>query len=312
MSELTYHIARELPLGSAGNWDFITVDSTGHRLFIARGDRVMVVDPVTGRLLGEIGELRGAQHVALVPRTDRGFITSGGDGKVWMFDLQTLKVLSIATATADADVIVYDPASDRVCSFNGTAKSATVIDPHTGARVASIPLTGSPEFAAVDGRGHLYVNLASRGEVAELDTKSLKITRHWSIAPCKDPSGLALDVAHQRVFSVCSNRTMAISEAAADKLITTLPIGGSPDGVVFDPTTGDALASNGSGTITVVHEDSPSSFRAVQTLATLPGARSIALDPSTHQICTVAMKPGTARSRRGKATGVFTLLIIER
>jgi DNA-binding beta-propeller fold protein YncE len=301
-----YRVSQRHALGGTGQWDFVTVDSVGHRLFIARGDRVMISDPTTGRLLGEIGGLHGAQHVAVVTASGHGFITSGDDGKVVMFDLETLKVLARTPAAADADVIVYDPASHRVFSFNGTAKSATAIDPASGARIGTIPLGGSPEFGVADGMGHIYFNVASRDEVAELDTRSMKVTRHWSIAGCKEPSGLALDAVNRRIFSVCSNRRMAVSDAMAGRVVATLPIGGSPDGVVYDPITGDAFSANGEGTVTVVHEDTPARFHVAQTLPTMPGARTIALDPTTHRVYTVANGSG------GKGKAVFTLLVIER
>jgi DNA-binding beta-propeller fold protein YncE len=309
----SYRVARQLPLGGAGGWDFVTVDTVGHRLFIARDNRVMVVDPSTGHLLGEISGLKGAQHVALAPSQGHGFITSGGDAKVAMFDLKTLKVLGKAPAAADADVIVYDPASNRIFSFNGTAKSVTEIDPASGKAIKTVPLPGLPEFAVADGAGHIFVNLANRGEIAELDSKRMRVTRRWSIAPCKEPTGLALDAAHQRLFSVCANKKMAISDAVAGRLLTTLPIGGGADAAAYDPATGNAFSSNGDGSVTVVHEDGPSAFRVIQTLSTMPGARTIALDPQSHRLYVVATAPiPSAAKRPGKQTGPFTLLVIER
>lgn len=299
-----YRVAARIALGGTGGWDLVTADSAAHRLFIAREDRVMVVDDATGGSLGTIAGIHGAQHVALAGKSGHGFVSSGGDGSVVMFDLATLKVLARTAAAPDADVLVYDPPSDRVFSFNGEARSITVIDPQSGAKVKTIGLTGSPGFGMADGEGHIIFNNASRSEVFELNTHAMKVTRHWRIAGCREPSGLALDTAHHRAFSVCANRRMAISDTRAGRLLMTMPIGSKPDGVVFDPATGNALSANGDGTITVVHEASPTSFRVVQTLATEPGARTIARDPASRRIYTVARTRG--------AQGTFTLLVIER
>lgn len=297
-----YRVTARIPLGGAGTWDLLTVDSASRRLFIARDDRVMVVGLPAGDSVGTIPGVRGAQHVAIAGGSGHGFATSADEGAVVMFDATTLKVLARIAAAPDADVLVYDRVSDRVFSFNGDARSITVIEPRSGAKIKTIGLSGSPEFGVADGAGHIVFNIASRGEVAVLDTRALKVTRHWSIAPCRAPSGLALDAARHRVFSVCHNRHMAISDAARGRLLTTVPIGAQPDGVVFDAKARDALSANGDGTITVVHEDSPSSFRVTQRLTTMRGARTIALDPATHRAYTVAT---------GK-DGVFTLLVVER
>src|SRR5580765_7119969 len=256
-----YHVARQLKLGGDGRWDYIVLDTVSNRLFIARQDRVMVVDPDHGKLLGEVGGLYGAHGVALDYASDHGFATSGRDGSVIMFDLKTLKELGRTRAADDADAILFDPASKHVFTFNGDAHSSTVIDQASGKAIGNIDLGGKPEIGVSAGDGKLYVNIEDRAEIAEIDAAAQKITRRWSLAPCTEPTGLAIDRTHHRLFSGCHNKMMAISDATAGKLIGTVPIGAGVDGGAFDPATGLAFASNGEGTMTVVHEESPTRFR---------------------------------------------------
>jgi len=313
-----YHVAREIKLGGEGRWDYITVDTAGNRLFIARQTRIMVVDPADGRLLGEIAGIDGAHGVALDYRTGHGFATAGRSGTVTMFDLKSLKVLGTAPAADDADAILYDPASQQVFTFNGDANSASVVDPVSGKSVAIIPLGGKPEFGVSSGSGRLYVNIEDKAEVAEIDAAAHRVLRRWSLAPCTEPTGLAIDRVHHRLFSGCHNKVMAISDASVGKLITTVPIGGGVDGNAFDPATGLAFSSNGEGTVTVVHEDSPRSFRRIATVPTRRGARTMALDPRSHQIFTVTADLGptpdsTAQEphpRPPVIPGTFTLIVL--
>lgn len=313
-----YHVTRRIVLGGDGSWDYIAVDTARNRLFIARATRMMVVDERTGKLLGEIGSLDRGHGVALAYPTGRGFITSGEDSAVTMFDLATLKPLGRIGASVDDDAVLYDAASGDVFTFNGDAGSSTVIDPATGKRVATIPLGGKPEFGVSDGSGKLYVNLEDKSEIVEIDAKARTVTRHWSLAPCESPSGLAFDVAHRRLFSGCRNKVMAISDADAGKVVATAPIGAGVDANRFDAATGNAFASNGDGTITVVHEDTPDTYRVVQTIRTMQGARTMELDPRTHALYTVSAKFGTLpKSTHGGfrrppiRAGTFTLLVIE-
>jgi YVTN family beta-propeller protein len=238
-----------------------------------------------------------------------------------MFDLATLKVLGHTRVDADDDAILYDPASTHIFTMNGDAHTASVIDAASGKRIGTIPLGGQPEFAVSDGAGKVYVNLEDEGAIVELDPKAMKVTRRWSIAPCESPTGLAIDAAHGRLFSVCRNRIMAISDARAGKLDTTLPIGSGVDGARFDPATGDAFASNGEGSLTVVHEVGPDSFQVAQTVPTVSGARTLELDPRNHRVYVVGAKFGEApaqptgsnpRRRPPMVPGSFTLLVLAR
>jgi len=313
-----YHLARQIKLGGDGRWDYIVFDTAAHRLFIARQTRVMVVDPESGKLLGEIPGLDGAHGVALVNETGRGFATSGRDSSVTMFDLKTLRVLGRIKAAEDADAVLYDPASKHVLTFNGDAGSSTVIDPISGKVIGSIALGGKPEFGVSAGDGRVYVNLEDKARVAEIDAVGMRVIRSWSIAPCAEPTGLAIDRAHHRLFSGCRNSLMAISDATAGSTVATVPIGEGVDGAAFDPATRLAFASNGDGSITVVHEDSPAAFRVVATVPTRRGARTMALEERTHRIFTVtadfgATPAATAEQphpRPSLLPGSFTLLVL--
>lgn len=315
-----YHVTRTVRLGGDGRWDYVTLDSVGRRLFIARQTRVMVVDAAGGKLLAEIPGLDGAHGIALAYPAGRGFATSGRDGMVTMFDLRSLRVLGRIPAAPDADAVLYDPSSGRVFTFNGDPGTSTVIDPKTGKAIGSIPLGGKPEFGVADGRGRVYVNLEDKAEIAEIDPLAMRVTRRWPLAGCEEPTGLAIDRDHRILFSGCHSRVMAISDARGGRTIAQVPIGEGVDGCAFDPGTGLAFSSNGAGSITVVHEDSPTSFHLVSTATTRRGARTMTLDPRTHRLYTVTADFGATPApttdephpRPSLVPGTFTLLELDR
>ena len=314
-----YRVVKTITLGGEGRWDYVAFDAPGHRLFIARETRIMVVDPDTGKMIGEIPGLNGAHGVALAYETGHGFATSGRDGSVTMFDLKTLKMLGKTPAAQDADAILYDPASKRIFTFNADSHSSTVIDPASGKQIGTIDLGAGPEFAVTAGDGKLYVNLEDKGAVAEIDAAAMRVTRQWSIAPCESPTGLAVDRAHHRLFSGCGNKVMAISDATAGKLMTTVPIGEGVDACAFDPDAQLAFASNGDGTLTVVHEDTPAKFHVVANVSTRQGARTMALDEKTHRVYTVTADFGPPPAPTADhphpwpsiVPGTFTMLVLE-
>jgi YVTN family beta-propeller protein len=293
-SPAPYHQIASYTLGGDGGWDYLTLDTAGHRVFVSRGDRVMVIDERSGKLLSEITGLHRTHGIAFDYGARHGFITASGDSSVTMFDLGTLKVLGTVKAGAGADALIFDSGSGHAFSFNGGGNSATVIDGHTGKSIATIPLGGRPEFAASDGTGKVFANLEDSSAMVEIDTKTNRVTRRWPLAPCESPSGLAIDVAHHRLFSGCENEMMAVSDYDAGKVIATVPIGKGVDANRFDPGTGLAFSSNGEGSITVVHEDSPGKFSVVQTVNTARGARTMELDPASHQLFTVTARFGPA------------------
>lgn len=315
----SYHVAKTFTLGGDGGWDYIALDTVGHRLFVARQNRVMVIDPESGKLLGEIPGLNRAHGVAFSYTTGKGFATSGGDSSVVVFDLKSLQVLGRTTAAVDADAVIFDPFSKHVFTFNGDANSSTAIDAASGQRIGNIPLGGAPEYGVSGGDGKLYVNLEDSSMVDEIDAVTMKVTRRWSLAPCQSPSGLAIDRVHHLLFSGCHNQVMAISDATAGKVVGTAPIGQGVDACRFDAGTELAFASNGDGTLTVIHEDSPTKFTVVANVQTKRGARTMELDPKTHRVFTVTADFGpppapTAdrpRPRPPILPGTFALLELD-
>jgi len=315
----SYHVTRTSTLGGDGGWDYLALDTAGHRLFIGRQDRVMVVDEAAGTLLGEIHGLDRAHGVAFDYAAGHGFATSGADSTVTMFDLKTLAVLRRTVAAVDDDGILYDPATGRIFTMNGDAGSATAIDGRTGERIGAVDLGGKPEFGVSAGDGKLYVNLEDSSQVVEVDARALKVLRRWSIKPCEGPSGLAIDRAHHRLFSGCRSGHMGVSDARAGRLVTTVPIGRGVDACRFDAGTQLAFASNGDGTLTVIREVSPDSFVVVANVATRRGARTMELDEATHRVYTVtadfgpapAPTPERPRPRPSILPGTFALLVLE-
>ncbi|MEP6688997.1 MAG: YncE family protein [Gemmatimonadales bacterium] len=318
-SPIGYHVSHADTLGGDGRWDYLTLDTTDRRLFIARQTRVMVVDPDTGDSLGVIPGITGAHGIALAEAAGHGFATGGRDSSVTMFDLRSLAILKRVRVGDDADAVLYDPASRRVFTFNGDAGTSTAVDAVTGAVIGTVPLGGKPEFGVSDGAGRLYVNIEDKAEVAEIDPVRLRVTRRWALAPCEEPTGLAIDRTHHLLFSGCHNRTMAISDGKAGRTVAQVPIGEGVDGAAFDPGTGLAFASNGDGTLTIVHEDSPTAFHVVSTVSTQRGARTLTLDGRRHRVYTVTATLGPTpaaseaepRPRPSLVPGTFVLLTID-
>jgi DNA-binding beta-propeller fold protein YncE len=311
-------ITRTYPLGGTGGWDYLVTDAPHHRVFIGRADRVMVVDEQNGKLLGEVTGIHGAHGTAIAEQTGHGFATSGDDSSVVMFDLATFKTLAKVHAAEDADAIIYDPASNRVFTFNGDAHSSTVIDPVTGKLVTNIDLGGKPEYGASAGDGKVYANLTDISEVVEIDAHTLEVTRRWSTGACKNPVAMAIDTTYRRLFSGCRSGVMAVSDYRAGKVVTTAPIGAGTDGAGFDPASGNAFASNADGTLTVIHQDSPDTYHVVQTVKTLPASRNLGLDPVTHAIFLAGAKfaplpaGAPARQRPTMIPDSFVVLVVER
>ena len=312
----TYRITHTYVLGGEGGWDYIVPDPPNHRLFIARQNRVMVVDENNGKLLGEVTGIHGAHGTAVAGSTGHGFATSGNDQSVVMFDLTTFKSLSRIPAAEDADAILYDSASKRVFTLNGDAHSSTVIEPGAGTLITNVSLGGKPEYGTSAGDGKVYANLTDTSEVAEIDAKAAKVTRRWSTAPCKQPVSMAIDTANHRLFSGCRSGVMAVSDYQAGKIVATLPIGMGVDGAGYDPASSDAFASNANGTLTVIHQDSPDRYHVTQNLQTPEGSRNMGLDPTNHRIFVVSAKfgpaPAGSRRRRPVLPGSFSLMVIER
>lgn len=316
----SYHVTHTYTLGGDGGWDYLSLDTVGHRLFVARQDRIMVIDPASGKVLAEIPGLNRAHGVAFDYADGKGFATSGGDSSVVIFDLKTLQVTGRTIAAPDADAVLFDPATKRIFTFNGDSRSSSVLDAASGKKIGTVDLGGGPEFGVSAGDGKLYVNLEDSSAVDEIDASTMKVVRRWSLAPCQSPSGLAIDREHHRLFSGCHNQVMAISDAQAGKVVATVPIGQGVDANRFDPGTQLAFASTGDGNITVVHEAGPDTYTVVANVPTKRGARTMEVDLSSHVVYTVTadfgpMPAPTAdrpRPRPPILPGTFALLVLER
>jgi len=279
-----YKILNKIKLVGEGSWDYLTVDQSTNLLYVSHYSQVQVVDLTTGKMIGSIQNLRGVHGVAIVNNLNKAFISCGSDSSVVIVELKSLKFIEKVKVTgAYPDAILFDPHSKRVFCFNGYSKNATVLDPVTHKILATIQLDGKPEFAVSDGEGKIFVNDEDNSMVDMINSNTLKIELKWSIAPGEGPSGLAFDKVNKRLFSV-TDKLMVISDAQNGKVVATVPIGDGVDGVAFDPVMRRAYTSNGEGTVTVVQEVTPDQYKAVDTIPTQEGARTITINPKTHRI----------------------------
>jgi YVTN family beta-propeller protein len=309
-----YHQVAVIPIGGEGGWDYLAIDPAARRLYAAHATRVVVVQADTGEHVGEIPDTPGVHGVALAEDLQRGFTSNGASSTVSVFDARTLKVLArVATTGQNPDAIVYDPASHRVFTMNGRSDNATAIDARRLEVVGTVALGGRPEFAVADGHGHLYINLEDRSEQVELDTRTLTVTRRWSLSPCQSPSGLAMDTAHRRLFAGCHNQMMAIVDADAGRVIATVPIGRGVDANRYDPATHLVFSSNGDGTLTIVRQLTPDRYEVAENVRTALGARTMELDPVTHRVylATADFAPATGapQGRPRPVPGTFRILV---
>ena len=321
-----YHLLRKVALSAAEGggeyFDYITFDAASHRVYLSHGTEVKVLNSDTDEVVGNITGLKRDHGVAIVPELGRGFISDGETGQVVVFELKTLKTIGQVKAEPDADSILYDPASKRIFCFNGDSKSATVIDPAKQTVVATIPLEGAPEQAVADGKGMIYDNLEDKNEVIAIDTRALKITARWPVAPAGQPVSIAMDRAHRRLFIGSRNpKLLVVMDADNGKVIgQPFPIGGRVDTNVYDPDTGLVAASTGDGTLHIFHEDSPDKLSVMETVTTEFGAKTMALDPKTHNLLvdtadfeSSAGSPGKPGNPQRRAQpGTFHLLIYGR
>lgn len=306
-----YKVVATWKLGGDGGWDYLTADSDGHRLFIARATRVMVVDTESGKQIGEIPDTPGVHGVALVPALGRGFISNGGEDMVSVFDLKTLSVEKKIKVGTRPDAIVYDPFSNRVFTFNARSHDTTAIEASKGEVAGKIDLGGKPEFAASDQKGTMWVNIEDTSELVAFDPVKLAVKSKWKLADCEEPTGLSIDRKTRRLFVGCGNKKMAIVDADSGKVVASPAIGEGCDATAFEAELGLAFASAGDGTITVIHEDGADKFTVAQTVTTQKGARTMAVDARTHKIYTVTANVGP-RPERKVEPGSFVVLVVER
>jgi YVTN family beta-propeller protein len=307
-----WKILKEIKVGGEGGWDYLTMDSAARRLYVSHATHVVVIDPDAGKVVGDIPDTPGVHGIALAPELNRGFVSNGRGNNVTIFDMKTLKTISQVATGENPDSIRYEPKSGRVFTFNGRSNDSTSIDAKTGKVVATIPMGGKPEFSVADDKGHIYVNNETTSELIEIDAAKGTVTKKFSLKPCDGPSGLAIDVKKRRLFSVCGNRVMAISDPDAGKVIASPAIGQGSDGVAFDPSTGYAISSNGDGTLTVVQEMN-GKYDVVENVATARGARTITLDEKTHNVyLPVAdqLPPQPGQRRGGTVPDSFKVLVV--
>jgi DNA-binding beta-propeller fold protein YncE len=283
-AESAYSVVKKIPIPGQGNWDYLTVDEAARRLYVSHGTQVEVLDMDSGSIVGNIPNTRGVHGVAIAADVGRGFVSDGQASTVTIFDLKTLKSLGEVPTGKKPDAIIYDPATSRVFAFNGASNNATVIGAANGKVAGTIDLGGGPEFAAADGTGYVFDNLEDESLVLKINARDLKVEKRWPTAPCQSPSSMAMDRPNRRLFIGCRSHVMAVMNADTGQVIMTLPIGDHVDATAFDPETRLIFNSNGEGTITVIHQDSPDKYSLVETVKTLPRAKTMALDPKTHQL----------------------------
>jgi YVTN family beta-propeller protein len=313
-----YHVIATYELGGDGGWDYLTLDAAARRLYISRATHVMVVDADSGKSVGDIADTPGVHGIALAPELGRGFVSNGREGTVSIFDPKTRATSSKVKVGDNPDAILYDSATKRVFAFNGRSLDATALDAAKGTVLGTIKLGGKPEFAASDGKGEIFVNIEDKSELLAIDPNKLEVKTRWPLAPCTEPSGLALDQKHRRLFVGCDNKMMAVVNADNGKVITTLPIGEGVDATWFDDETNLAFASCGEGVLTVVREESPDKFSVAENVPTQQGARTMALDSKTHNVWVVTAKfgpppaatPDNPHPRRSIVPDTFVALVI--
>lgn len=306
----TYVLDKKIPLTGDGGYDYLTIDKANNRLYISHGTMVNVVDLATEKQVGVIEGMKGVHGIAIVNKWNKGFISDGRANAIIAFDLKTLKTIAtIPLQDANGpDAIIYDPFSDKVFSFNGESNNSSVVDPNTMKQVTTIALGGAPEFAVPDGKGKMYNNLEDKSSMNIIDTKTMKVTKTFSLAPCGGPTGVALDLKNSRAFSVCrENKGMSVVDITSGKVVATVPIGAGVDAVAYDAETKLIFCSNGDGTTTIIKQASANDYSVVQTLNTQVRAKTLTLDAQTHKIyLSVAdMEKGTRKA----IPGTFAVLV---
>ena len=292
-----YHLLHTIPVGGEGGWDFLATDPAGERLYVAHGTQTEVIDLKTKRHIGTVPNTPGAHGVAIVPSAGRGYVSCGRNNVCVLFDLKTLQNLGTVATGPKPDALLYDEFSQRVFAFSNDGGQSSVLDPATGKVVGTAELGGDVEVPATDSQGHIFVNLEDKSEVIEFDAKTLAVLHRYPLAPGEEPTGLAFDPKTHRLFSGCANEKLVVTDSQTGKQVAVLPIGKGVDGAAFDPGTGNIVTTNGGdGTMTVIHQDSPTQYRVVATVPTQRGARTVATDPKTGHFytCTADLGPAPA------------------
>lgn len=311
-SKSGYRVTKTLPVGGDEGWDYLTVDSSARHVYVSHGSHVVVLDADSGTAVGDIPDTAGVHGIALAPDLGRGFTSNGKANTVTIFDLATLKTIGTVKAGTNPDAIVYDPSTKRVFAMNGRSQDTTAVKAADGSVAGTLALGGKPEFAVADGKGSIFVNIEDKSELVQFDAGKLTVTHRWALKDCEEPSGLAMDLETRRLFAGCGNKVMAVVDADSGKMVARVPIGDGVDANAFDPETKLAFASNGEGTLTVVHEDTPDKYSVLDNVPTRKSARTMGLDLKTHAIFLPAadFDAPAAGERRGKMKpGSFVVLV---
>lgn len=316
----TWQLNSRWTIGGTGGWDYLSLDAATHRLFVTRSDHVAVLNVDNGKVLGEVRPTDGVHGVALAPVLNRGYASNGHGDSVTVFDLSSLAILkTIPIKGHNPDAILFDEPTQRVFTFNGRSNNATVIDAKTEQPIATIALTGKPEFAVSDGAGRIYLNIEDRAELTAIDARTAKVVATWRLTGCEEPSGLALDRAHQRLFSVCQNGRLVVTDAKSGQRVADVPIGKGPDAVAFDAQRHLVFSSNGEdGTLTVIHQKDADHYTVVANVPTQKSARTLAIDPASQRVFLAAAEfeaapasvAGSPRARPAMTADSFVILVV--
>jgi hypothetical protein len=306
-----YRVVKEIPIGGEGGWDYVIADAAAHRLYVSHATKIVVADTETGAIVGEILDTPGVHGFAIAPELGRGFTSNGRANSSTIIDLKTLKPLGTVQTGANPDSIRYLAGRKEVWTFNHTGGSITAFHPETGAIVATIEVGGQLEEAVEDATaGRVYVNVEDKNTIAVVDVARHAVVANWPIAECEAPTGLAFDEAHHRLLAACDKR-MVVVDSVSGKAVTSFPIGERVDGNGFDPATGLAFASSGTGVVTIAHEDTPDRFTVVQTVTTQPSGRTMFLDPVTHRVYVpVALTTPVPNGRPQVTPGTMKVLVL--
>lgn len=280
-----YAVSERIPFsGDQTYWDYLLADSLSHHLYVTRGNEVLILDLGSAKEVASITNLKRVHGIALAHELNKGFISDGGDNAVVVFDLQSNAVKQKITVGDAPDAVLYEPTKKRVYAFNAHSHNASVIDAQTQEIIATVPLSGIPEFAATDGKGNVFVNIENKKSLVRFTPDGMKVQSEWSLAPCEGPSGLAMDAQARRLFSVCDNKVMIVTDADSGKQIAQIPVGVEPDAAIYDVEEKLVFASNCDGTLTVVKQESPDKYTVLENVQTQREARTMALDPVSHKL----------------------------
>ena len=306
-----YHVIKTIPVGGTEGWDYLTMDSAARILYVSRQNHIVAVNVDTGAIVGKVTGLGGTNGLLPVPELGRGFVTNEDTSEVFIVDLKNLQKIGTVKTGKAPDSFAYEPVTKRVFIMNSAGASATAINAANGSVAGTVALGGQPEFVVADGKGKVFVNITDKDQIVEVDGETLKVLHRWPLAPGEGPSGLSMDRKNRRLFSACDNQKMVVIDADTGKVIAALPTGAGTDASLFDPDTGNAFASaGGSGTLTVIHEDSPDKFSVVEDVPTQSGARTMALDAKTHNVLLVTARHGHGSTHLDVLPNTFVVLVV--